>query len=276
MSTRSTLCAALLAALCLGGAPAAHAASADSSAANVVQAASGTPGGSGASSARSIARAVARDVTAAVETIPGAPTARPLAKLDLSRAGAANIEVAGVTLELPAEGAPTVVGRTAVYRSGEAPTTRIAAQALTGGMRALINITGPSAPERYEFPFGGEVASLTQKPDGSVDTRNATGDVIGTVDAPWARDANGTAVPTHYEIQGTTLIQVVEHRSGPYVYGITADPAWFAVIAVRACIALRCWSWMPAAIAKAWQTSPYTPAVTDWIRHNVCSRTRLC
>lgn len=274
MSTRTTLGAVLLAALCLGGAPAAHAS--ESAASSVVQAASSTPTTTGASSARVIAKAAAREVRVAVDAIPGSPAPRPLAKLDLSRSGAASVEVAAVTLSLPAEGAPTLVGRTAVYRSAAAPSTRIAAQALNGGMRALINITDASAPERYEFPFGGQVASLTLKPDGTVDTLNAAGEVIGTVDAPWARDANGAAVPTHYEVQGTTLVQVVNHRSGTYAYGITADPAWFAVLAVRACIQLRCWAWMPGWIAKTWQTNPYSPAVTDWIRHNVCSRTRLC
>lgn len=277
MSTRSKLSAVLLAAACLAAPAAARAADAPV-AGNLVQAAGNAADGSkGASSASAITKAVARDVTAAVQSVPGAPAAKPIGRVDLSRVGTATLEVAAVTMTMPAEGAPSVVGRTAVYRpSAATPSTRIAAQSVEGGMRALINISDASAPERYPFVFGGQVARLELKPNGSVDTLDADGAVIGTVQAPWARDANGVAVPTHFEIEGTTLTQVVEHRSGTYAYGITADPAWFAVVAVRACLALRCYRWMPNFVLRQWHANPYGPVVIGWIKGAICPRTRLC
>jgi hypothetical protein len=39
----------------------------------------------------------------------------------------------------------------------------------------------------------------------------------------------GREVPTHYEIDGTTLVQVIDHRGGDWQYGITADPNWWRI-----------------------------------------------
>jgi hypothetical protein len=57
---------------------------------------------------------------------------------------------------------------------------------------------------------------------------------------PWARDAQAREVPTHYEIDGTTVVQVVNHRSGVYDYAITADPFWWAIPVAMALH--RCWA----------------------------------
>lgn len=93
-------------------------------------------------------------------------------------------------------------------------------------MRALVHIDSADAPERFDFPIGGDVAALRPTGDGGVEALNAEGELIATAPAPWATDANGVAVQTHYEINGTTLTQVVEHRGGNFAYGIVADPWW--------------------------------------------------
>lgn len=49
------------------------------------------------------------------------------------------------------------------------------------------------------------------------------GSWIAGIAPPWARDASGSDVPTHYEVVGNTLVQVVEH-SNSFVYPVTADP----------------------------------------------------
>src|SRR4051812_19016256 len=41
---------------------------------------------------------------------------------------------------------------------------------------------------------------------------------------PWARDAAGRRIPTYYKLDGTTLIQVVEHRAAGTSYPVVADP----------------------------------------------------
>lgn len=53
--------------------------------------------------------------------------------------------------------------------------------------------------------------------------------IIATIDAPWAVDANGNQVPTHYDINGSTLTQVIQPDSNT-AFPVTADPSakWWA------------------------------------------------
>lgn len=178
--------------------------------------------------AKANAKSTASQINEAVATVPGAAPAAPPERLEgTTRLGTASMTLQGVTIGLPAEGTPTIVDRVAVYSSNTSRSARIGVQAVSADeIRALINITGPEAPERYEFPFSGQVAALVPQPDGSVLTLDAAGEPAGTVAAPWARDAAGNAVPTHFEVQGTVLVQVVEHRGRGFQYGITADPSF--------------------------------------------------
>jgi len=82
------------------------------------------------------------------------------------------------------------------------------------------------APERYAFPISGDAARLVNTGDGSVVAYDSSMATIAMLAPAWARDAGGRAVPSHYELDGTTVIQVVEHRAGGFAYGITADPWW--------------------------------------------------
>jgi hypothetical protein len=109
--------------------------------------------------------------------------------------------------------------------NGSARTRHIAATLapISDRLRALITIQSPLAPERYAFPISGDVTSL-QLGDGSVIAYKAAADPIATLAPPWAVDANGVAVPTHFELDGTMVVQVVDHRDGDFAYAITADP----------------------------------------------------
>jgi hypothetical protein len=98
-------------------------------------------------------------------------------------------------------------------------------QSIQSGTRAAVHIDSADAPERYTFGVGGNAARLSINDDGSITILDAADQSIGQIAAPWARDANGVAVPTHYDVDGLTLTQVVEHRGGDYAYAITADPA---------------------------------------------------
>ncbi len=97
----------------------------------------------------------------------------------------------------------------------------------TDEIRALVNITGPDAPERYAFPFGGQVASLALQPDGSVldasmrrVNRRAPSPPPGH-EMRWARGAHALRGAGH-----RAVIQVVEHIGRGFQYGITADPSF--------------------------------------------------
>ena len=58
------------------------------------------------------------------------------------------------------------------------------------------------------------MASLELDATGGATALNSKGETIAYADAPWAVDAKGTPVPTHFEVDGTTLYQVIEHADG--------------------------------------------------------------
>jgi len=51
--------------------------------------------------------------------------------------------------------------------------------------------------------------------------------VVGGILPPWAVDANGVAVPTHYVVEGGQVAQVVDHLGGGFAYPIVADPTYY-------------------------------------------------
>jgi hypothetical protein len=90
----------------------------------------------------------------------------------------------------------------------------------------LIHIDSADAPERFEFQIGGDVTELRLNADGSVGALDQRGAEIATAARPWAVDDAGVRVPTHFETDGTTLTQVIQHRGRDFAYGIVADPWW--------------------------------------------------
>lgn len=102
-----------------------------------------------------------------------------------------------------------------------------AVQALDdGSVRLQTVLESPDAPSTYTYTFSDDM-ELVLLDDGSVEVTETITDgmttVVGLIDAPWAIDAEGTVVPTHYTVDGTSLTQHVAH-SGDFAYPITADP----------------------------------------------------
>lgn len=109
----------------------------------------------------------------------------------------------------------------------------LAVQPNRDGVRALITLRDAQAPAEYRFPLDLPADAVTEHlEDGSVLVSH--GDTyLGTFDAPWAKDANGEAVPTEYRVEGGALVQTV--RPGPNTaYPVVADPAWFIPLAIIA------------------------------------------
>ena len=99
---------------------------------------------------------------------------------------------------------------------------------------ALLVIDSPEASTEYRFENAvpdGRTAELHT--DGSVRFFDLDGNESGGIAVPWALDANGAAVPTRYALDGTTLIQTVDHEGA--AYPVVADPVWFGavVLAIR-------------------------------------------
>ncbi|MBV7697076.1 DUF4258 domain-containing protein [Streptomyces sp. TRM70350] len=109
----------------------------------------------------------------------------------------------------------------------------LAVQPNRDGVRTLITLRDADAPTEYRFPLGLPADAVTEQlEDGSVLVSRGD-EYLGTFDAPWAKDANGEAVPTDYRIEGGALVQTV--RTGPNTaFPVVADPAWFIPLAIVA------------------------------------------
>ncbi|WCT05801.1 hypothetical protein [Rhodococcus qingshengii] len=95
-----------------------------------------------------------------------------------------------------------------------------------GGRRTFFLIHDATSSHEAEIPVdvppGGH---MHVNPDGSVTVFDADGNPVSVVAAPWAYDANGTPIPTHYEIRDGQLVQVVDTAGiENLLYPILADP----------------------------------------------------
>lgn len=120
---------------------------------------------------------------------------------------------------------------------GSAEGTQIGIQAIDGGIRALVRLATPEAPERYDYAVTGNAAQLRMEDDGSVSVLDGAGVLTSHIATPWARDAAGSEVPTHFELDGLRLTQVVEHHGASYAYPVVADPFWSTAWEVVKCTA---------------------------------------
>lgn len=106
---------------------------------------------------------------------------------------------------------------------------------LKGGLRVSTIIEGPTAPSTFAYELPEDV-DITLNDDGSASLSRTTdqgpeGDQmtagIGEISAAWAIDANGKPVETHYEVEGHSLVQVVEHANEDVTYPVVADPSFW-------------------------------------------------
>lgn len=103
-------------------------------------------------------------------------------------------------------------------------TSTLAQRKVDGSVQIITTIESPLSPTEYaydiELPEG---SHLQAAEDGSVVAFGEDGEFVAGVHAPWAVDANGAAVPTRFEIDGTRLTQAVDHGT-EYAYPVMADP----------------------------------------------------
>jgi hypothetical protein len=116
------------------------------------------------------------------------------------------------------------------------------------GSLAITSIISSSASEnqftyRFTLPKGSRMVQDSRT--GSVDVLSAGGQWLGGVAAPWAKDARGADVPTHFSVRGSNLIQVVDSTSKNFAFPIVADP-WFGVNLIQKTVwASNLWKWSP-------------------------------
>lgn len=97
-----------------------------------------------------------------------------------------------------------------------------------GSIQINTVIADASAPSRYTYELVADAPHILHLvEDGSVYLADVHGRPALYVAAPWAKDANGSAVPTRYEVDGTTLTQVVDFTERT-VFPVVADP-WLGI-----------------------------------------------
>lgn len=113
---------------------------------------------------------------------------------------------------------------------GRAKPSFVLAAGETGATISVV-IPSPEAPSRYTYsPLNGATVELEPSTGGAliydVSAPGEAPNLSGIVHAPWAVDATGRYVPTHFEINDGNLVQVVDHTSADFQYPIVADPSW--------------------------------------------------
>ncbi|SDM18707.1 hypothetical protein SAMN05444921_10512 [Streptomyces wuyuanensis] len=123
-----------------------------------------------------------------------------------------------------------LAGRGTIVYPEAAEATDVSVQATdSGAVRALVTLKDRSAATTHRFdldlPDGAELVpdgeggyQILQGADGEGGKR-----AVGAIDAPWAKDARGEAVPTSYTLDGNTLVQTVE-TSESTAFPVVADP----------------------------------------------------
>lgn len=127
--------------------------------------------------------------------------------------------------------APGVVS----YDNGNGSTT-VPLLHTDGTVQVATVISSATAPQSFAYPISlPQGGSLSIDPSsGAALVKDSTGLLLASMDTPWARDANGQDVPTHFEVQGDSIVQKVEHQGSGVAYPVVADPSIWKILAASA------------------------------------------
>lgn len=163
------------------------------------------------------------DQTAAEASVPGGAVAVPVDPADGIDLGA-SVQIGLPFAQHASDAADSPVPGVVAFDNNNGSTT-VPVIFSDGTLQINTVIENPSAPKRYEYPIDvPDGASLTQDANGTVAVVTADGSPLRVFGEAWAKDANGEAVPTHYEVHGNTLTQVVDFAPGT-AFPVVADPS---------------------------------------------------
>ena len=129
--------------------------------------------------------------------------------------------------------APKIIDNSIVYES-KTDDVLLGVDVMDGGVRQTFILKNPDAEKTFAINYNAKNIGYLNfaymedgTTDGSVVIYDKNGEIIAGIEAPWAKDKNGNDVKTHYEINGTELIQVVEPEE-ENEYPIIADPLTYS------------------------------------------------
>ena len=164
------------------------------------------------------------DILENAETVAvGEPTPSDavLPKVQISEDAPASVELSTSDLEVAlgksTDARASVSGQYAIVQS--ASVTYAVSHPGDGATRLSAILANPvdDYPE-WTFERGTQLLLLD---DGSVSVSDGR-KFLGAIDFPWAVDAAGRALPTRYEVSGSTLTQIVDTREAEFP--VVADP----------------------------------------------------
>ena len=97
----------------------------------------------------------------------------------------------------------------------------------------------------YRFALPKGVRLVLDNSTGAVNAIDGKGRWVAGVATPWARDSRGADVPTRFELNGISLIQVVDTRANSFAYPIVADPWLGWSLIEKATWSRNLWVWSP-------------------------------
>lgn len=122
-------------------------------------------------------------------------------------------------------------------------------------------ISDSSAPSTYEYAFSVDGGANVSLDEGTVLVRSSAGDLVSVLTLPAAKDAAGADVPSHYEVDGTRVTQVVEHGDA-YEYPVVTTAAASQMLFVAADV--DSWNGQDRVnLTPGWWTAPIAAPLLD-------------
>lgn len=109
------------------------------------------------------------------------------------------------------------------------PEVGIVTQQLEGGFRVLTTLTNEPKSKRFDYSFDLPAGSELQKTQDEY-LMVSGNQVVGALSLPWALDATGKSLKTHYEWKNNVLTQVLDENSNNLTFPVLMDPAWNYVL----------------------------------------------
>lgn len=119
----------------------------------------------------------------------------------------------------------SIGNRGELFYEGIDETTTTVLPKVDGSLQLITTIPDSASPTNFSYTVRGDnISSHEKTPDGAIFFLDKSGNAVGGLAAPWAFDAEGTPVPTWFEVTGETVTQVVDHLNGSFTYPIVSDP----------------------------------------------------
>ncbi|MDO4255326.1 MAG: DUF2599 domain-containing protein [Kocuria sp.] len=165
-------------------------------------------------------------VTVEVPSNPNQP-------ISLADANSGNSISIGLPEEVASSSGELAPSGSVVFAASEDEGTDVSATIVEdGSVKIHTVLPDENAPTEYTYPMSlPDGASMQLAPDGGVLIKGSKGEYIASVATPWAKDAKGRALETHYSVQGDSIIQTISTDSRTE-YPVVADP-WLGINLIK-------------------------------------------